>query len=501
MHKRAFTASLLAASLGVVLAVCPSAISAQGAKQYRVAKGDSLSSVARKYGVSVGALAAANGIRATSELRLGQTLAIPQPGATAAAIKAQTARATAAAAPATKDEPGRYTVRNGDTLSSIARQFNISVDSLRAWNSLTGSDLLIGAQLIVSGTPAPAETKVAATPAARTTRATRVEMTRVTTFADSSEGDVTTFDDPVVREAAVAALGRYNGSVVAIDPNSGRILSIVNQKLAFSEGFIPCSTIKPVIAVAALEESVIRRDTMIKVGTRSYMNLVEALARSNNFFFEELGRRMGFDTVSKYARLLGLGELTGYNLPEERPGAVPSEPPRNGGVARMSSFGEGIQMTPLQLASLVSTLANGGTMYYLQYPRTLAEQQAFAPRVKRRLDIEPLLPDIRDGMLAAVLYGTARRSYDGEGEQWLGKTGTCSDAASRLGWFVSYADQENPKIVVAVLMRGRTTSISGPFAAQVAGRMYRRLHDENYFADRSAPPTVPPIATVLGAGN
>ena len=60
------------------------------------------------------------------------------------------------------------------------------------------------------------------------------------------------------------ALGRYNGSVVALDPNTGRILSVVNQKLAFSSGFIPCSTIKPVIAVAALEESVITRDTMIQ---------------------------------------------------------------------------------------------------------------------------------------------------------------------------------------------------------------------------------------------
>jgi LysM repeat protein len=492
MRRRAFTASLLAAIFGAFLAVSPAA--AQAARTYRVAKGDSLTSVARKYGLSVAALASANSMSASSDLRAGETLKIPTPGAAAIAAPAP---APAAAAPAVS---GRYTVRSGDTLSSIARRFNISLDSLRAWNSLTGSNLLIGSQLIISGTPAP-ETEVVVS---RATRASRPVITRVSTFADSTEGDVSTFDDPVVREAAVAALGRYNGSVVAIDPNSGRILTIVNQKLAFSEGFIPCSTIKPVIAVAALEESVIRRDTMIKVGSRSYMNLVEALARSNNFFFEELGRRMGFDTVSKYARLLGLGELAGYNLPEEQPGAVPSEPPRNGGVARMSSFGEGIQMTPLQLASLVSTLANGGTMYYLQYPRTAAEQQAFAPRIKRRLDIEPLLPDIRDGMLAAVLYGTARRSYSGLGEQPLGKTGTCSDAASHLGWFVSYADQENPKIVLAVLMRGRTHTISGPFAAQIAGRIYQRLNQQNYFADRTTPvPAIPmpPVAAVMGAGN
>jgi cell division protein FtsI/penicillin-binding protein 2 len=145
-------------------------------------------------------------------------------------------------------------------------------------------------------------------------------------------------------------------------------------------------------------------------------------------------------------------------------------------------------MTPLQLASLVSTLANGGTMYYLQYPRTAEELQNFEPRIKRRLDIEPLLPDVRDGMLAAVLYGTGRRSYTGEGEQPLGKTGTCSDAASRLGWFVSYADQENPKIVLAILMRGRTNAINGPLAAQVAGKIYQRLYEHNFFADHAETP-------------
>jgi penicillin-binding protein 2 len=316
----------------------------------------------------------------------------------------------------------------------------------------------------------------------------------VPTFANSAKDDVSTFDDPVVRAAAVAGLGRYNGSVVAIDPNTGRILTIVNQNLAFSSGYIPCSTIKPVIAVAALEESVITRDSMIKVAPRRYLNLVEALAHSNNAFFEELGRRMGFDTVSRYARLLGLGELAGYQIPQENPGAFPSEPPKNGGVARMSSFGEGIQITPLQLASLVSTVANGGTMYYLQYPQSQQEKEDFVPRVKRRLDIEALLPDIRDGMLAAVMYGTARRSYS-ENEQLLGKTGTCSDSASRLGWFVSYANQAHPKLVLAVLMRGQAGIVKGAGAAGIAGLIYKRLYAEDYFADNK-PETNSPSAAV-----
>jgi penicillin-binding protein 2 len=340
---------------------------------------------------------------------------------------------------------------------------------------------------------------VLAAPATRATRASAKRASRygVPTFTDSEKGDVSAYDDPVVRKAAVDALGRYNGSVVAIDPTSGRVLTVVNQNLAFSAGFIPCSTIKPVIAVAALQEGVVTRDTMIRVARGKYLNLTEALAHSNNAFFEELGRRMGFDTVSHYGHLLGLGELAGYQIPEEHPGGFPSEPPSFGGVARMSSFGQGIQMTPLQLGALVSSIANGGTLYYLQYPRTAEEQVNFTPRIKRQLNIEALLPEVRDGMLAAVLYGTARLSYISDDAQALGKTGTCSDGASRLGWFVSYADQAHPKIVLVVLMRGHTKAIKGPMAAGVAGRIYRRLNDENYFATRISEPRT----SVLAAGT
>lgn len=296
-------------------------------------------------------------------------------------------------------------------------------------------------------------------------------------------GDISDFDDPVVRAAAVQALGTYNGSVVAVDPMTGRILTVVNQKMAYSAGAIPCSTIKPTIALAALEENVITRDTMLKVGRRKYMNLTEAMAHSNNEFFEQLGQRMGFETVSKYARLLGLGELAGYNLNDEHPGAFPMAPPARGGVARMSSFGEGIQITPFQLASLAAAFANGGTLYYLQYPQVGQDMTAFEPRVKRELNIGTLLPELREGMLAAVLYGTGKRSFDAGGDEMpAGKTGTCSDQISHVGWFLSYADEAHPKIALAVLLRGRSSRIKGPLAAQVAGGIYRRLREANYFA-------------------
>ena len=308
---------------------------------------------------------------------------------------------------------------------------------------------------------------------------------RVVEHADPAKDDMTLDDDPVVRQIAVDALGHENGSVVAVDPATGRILAVVNQRMAFSSGFEPCSTIKPFVAIAGLQEGIITRDTMLQVGRRRYMDLTEAMAHSNNKFFEQVGSRLGFDRVVGYEQRLGLGQRVGFNIPEEQAGRLPAAPPAYGGVARMSSFGEGIRITPFQLASLAATLANGGTQYFLQYPRTDEDRQSFVPRVRAQFDIAPLLPDLRDGMLAAVMYGTARRSYDPDGEQDLGKTGTCNDEGlgGRLGWFVSYADQTHPRIVIVVLLHGRSRIISGPHASEIAGRIYRNLYSRNYFAD------------------
>lgn len=303
-------------------------------------------------------------------------------------------------------------------------------------------------------------------------------------YIDPAKYDVTTYDDPIVRQIAVEALGHESGSVVAVNPENGRILSIVNQKMAFSSALEPCSTIKPFVTIAALKENVITGDTMLRVAPRRYMNLTEALAHSNNEFFQQVGTQLGFDREIQYEKMLGLGQKVGYDIPEEQPGYLPGEPPRFGGVARMSSFGEGIRITPFQLASLVTMVANGGTQYYLQYPRSPEAVANFRPRMRDRFDLQSYLPDLREGMLGAVLYGTARRSYDPDGEQDLGKTGTCTDdhVGGHLGWFVSYADQQHPKLVLVVLLHGSNPYISGPRASGIAGRIYRGLYAHNYFA-------------------
>ena len=127
----------------------------------------------------------------------------------------------------------------------------------------------------------------------------------------------------MVRQAAIDALGNMNGTVVAIDPTSGRILAMVNQKLALSEGAQPCSTIKVAVALAGLSEKVITREEAIALGGRSHMSLTQALAHSNNAYFEAVGRRLGFPKVSYYAHQFGLGELAGYGIEGEHLGTFP----------------------------------------------------------------------------------------------------------------------------------------------------------------------------------
>jgi len=318
---------------------------------------------------------------------------------------------------------------------------------------------------------------------------------------DITEGDVTTGEDPVVREAAIDALGGMNGTVVAIEPTSGRILAMVNQKLALSSGAQPCSTIKLSVALAALNEGIITKETEVRLGGRYHMNLTMALAHSNNAYFEALGRQLGFEKVSYYAHQYGLGELAGYSIPGEQLGIYPNEeiPSKLGGVGKMCSFGEGVSVTPLQLGALVSAIANGGTLYYLQHPTAPEDIANFQPVVKRHLDIAPLIPEISDGMEGAVQFGTARRLRTNfSEEEVLGKTGTCSHAGTRFGWFASYAKTDVGHIVVVVFLEGGRPTF-GPKAAEIAGVMYRNLYDHNFFVVKPTLPSDSATVRQLGA--
>ena len=315
-------------------------------------------------------------------------------------------------------------------------------------------------------------------------------------------GDLTAGEDPVVRQAAIDALGDMNGTAVVIDPSNGRILAMVNQKLALSPGAEPCSTIKITVAMAALSEGLVTRDTPVKLAG-FHMNMTQALAKSNNLYFEELGRELGFDRVRHYATQFGLGELAGYNIEGEQLGVYPDQelPASEGGVARMCSFGQGVSLTPLQLGAYVAALANGGTLYYLQHPTSPTEIANFEPKVKRTLDIARYVPDLQDGMAGAVEYGTARRLRANFNQlPVFGKTGTCSDKGTRFGWFVSYSDSPQGSLVTVFFLEGGRPTF-GPRAAELTGEFYKNLWDKDYFAHKDTIANATPAYSVHSADS
>jgi cell division protein FtsI/penicillin-binding protein 2 len=238
--------------------------------------------------------------------------------------------------------------------------------------------------------------------------------------------------------------------------------------------------------MAALSEGLVTRDTMVKLdGFR--MNMTQAIAHSNNLYFEELGRELGFDRVRHYATQFGLGELAGYHIEGEQLGQYPDQEisAADGGVGRMCSFGQGVSLTPLQLGAYVAALANGGTLYYLQHPTSPEEAAAFQPRIKRTLDIAKYVPDMVDGMAGAVEYGTARRlRANFQQLPVFGKTGTCSNDGTRYGWFVSYSNSPQGSLVTVFFLEGGRP-VFGPRAAELTGQFYKNLWDRDFFGSKN----------------
>jgi penicillin-binding protein 2 len=310
------------------------------------------------------------------------------------------------------------------------------------------------------------------------------------TYKDSTAGDKIDGEDLIVRKAAVDALGPLNGSVVVVDPTTGRVLSMVNQPLALGGGFQPCSTIKVPVALAALREGLVERTSPVRFYSKRSMDLTDALAYSNNYYFANLGIKLGYERVNYYAHLFGYGEKAGLNIEGEHSGAFPQAPPKNGGMGMLTSFGEEISQTPLELAGLMSAVANGGTLYWLQYPRSQDDVTDFQPQVKRHLDISTYIDQIKPGMKGAVDFGTARRAK--QDDEILGKTGTCSEGRTHLGWFGSFNESGGRKLVVVVMLTGGRPSI-GSMASSVAGDVYRRLASENFF--KSTVPLTPALLT------
>jgi penicillin-binding protein 2 len=299
--------------------------------------------------------------------------------------------------------------------------------------------------------------------------------------------DDTTGEDAEVRRVALDALGSHAGTVVVMDPRTGRIYSIVNQEWALREGFKPCSTIKLVTGLAGLNEKVIDPADTRNISDTNQVDLTKALAYSKNDYFQQVGGQVGFDKMISYSRRLGLGEKTGINLPYEFQGQMPDS--KTGfGLNRMSSHGDDFKVTALQLATLVSAIANGGKLLTPQVARTRQEETRFKTKVRRTVNIErDVWQYMIPGMVGSVNYGSGARAHD-PGVTIVGKTGTCIEPGGMwVGLFTSFAPLVNPRLAVVVIARGPDGQ--NHFPAAVAGRIYRELNG------RFAPSATLQIAT------
>ncbi len=315
--------------------------------------------------------------------------------------------------------------------------------------------------------------------------------------------DDTTGQDIDVRSAAIQALEGKAGTVVVMDPTNGKVYAVVNQKMAIGSPVKPCSTVKPIVSLAALQENVFDPNVELTSSRGRSMVLTDAIARSDNPFFQELGRRLGYDKVARYAQNFGFGQATGVNLPSEDAGFIPEE-----FSVLMSSHGDGFGVTAMQLATFTAAIANGGNLYVPRIPKTPQDAANFKPQLKRKIDMSPEnRMRMMAGMAGTVNFGTGKAAFDPMG-QVAGKTGTCTDR-DKLGLFTSFNSVDNPRLVVTVITTGRGEA--GKKAADIAGRVYRAisyrfLRDQTLnptmtSASKSAPvvnPTMPAIVTKPG---
>lgn len=281
---------------------------------------------------------------------------------------------------------------------------------------------------------------------------------------DNTEGE-----DLQVRQAAVAALGDKAGSVVVMEAQTGKVLTIVNQEWAARQPIKPCSTIKLVTGVAGVNEGVIDVNDGRTKEIPNRLGLDDSLAFSDNPYFQRVGSSVGNPRVIEYARQLGLGRPTGINLENESPGRLPY----GNHNPRIYSHGDDFEVTGLQLAVMVSAITNGGNVVTPRVPRTSIEQADFETTAKPRITIpQQNLRRVIPGMIGASEYGTARRNMD-QSLGVAGKTGSCIGRNSWVGLFASVAPIEEPKYAVVVITRGERER--GRNAAAIAAQIYRTL--------------------------
>jgi penicillin-binding protein 2 len=356
--------------------------------------------------------------------------------------------------------------------------------------------------------------------------------------------------DLPMQRLAESLLDPESGAVVAIDPANGDVLVLASRpgydpnilshglsgavweqiasdarhpltNRAIQGVYPPGSTFKIMVASAALESSKWTTNTTIhctgsypfgnhvfrdwKRGGHGTVDMYQGIVNSCDVYFYMLGNRLGVDAIAQTARQFGLGQLTGIELQGERTGILPStewkqrvrKEPWYPGETISVSIGQGyVSVTPLQMATAMAAVANGGVLYKPRLVRSIRERATGQSR-----DILPAEKGIismdsesfafmHQALRGVVVEGTGKRAQS-KLVEIAGKTGTAQSVGARLqksegedvpkqfrdhAWFVAYAPADHPKIAVAVIVEN--TGHGGTFGAPIAKALI-----EEYFKD------------------
>lgn len=329
-----------------------------------------------------------------------------------------------------------------------------------------------------------------------------------------------------LQKYAEELLDGYRGSIVAIDPRNGEIRALVskpdydpnifNGKLSQSDVdylyknknfpllnraiqglYPPGSTFKMFIALAAMQEGIIDQNTTFYCsgafhygdravkchGAHGNISLIAAIQHSCNSYFSQLALKLGMDNFEKYGKMFGFGQFTNIDLPNEKPGLLPTKQwltdkiGKNIGFGgRLVNFGIGqgeILVTPLQMAVYTAVIANKGTIYQPHIVREIEEiatqRKEMVPFDYKQLGINSNYFDIiHQGMYRVVTSGTGTAAFV-PGLKICGKTGTAQNPGKDHSWFVCFAPMDNPQIAIAIIVEnaGWGGAISAPIAQKL----------------------------------
>jgi penicillin-binding protein 2 len=313
------------------------------------------------------------------------------------------------------------------------------------------------------------------------------------------------------------------GCAVAIDIDTGKILTAANYPTYDSatmnkeydslvkdpakplmdrafQGVYPIgSTIKPAVAIAAMENNHYQLGETVKcVMTYDYfsdykpkclhyhgtINLKNALAKSCNYFFFEMGRRVGATTVTDYFKNFGLGVKTGVEVNDSSGIIIEPQSDNVGGTTLQISIGQMNAFTPLQTANYVATLANGGTHYRASLIDKIVSYdisqvyEVIEPEVVNKVSIsDKTLAAVKEGMLSVTEDGTGRAALGDYPIKVGGKTGTSQvNNAADHSIFIAFAPFDNPKIAISVVLENGSSGFS-------AGSIVRDMLDAYFFVE------------------